>query len=806
MKAIKYLFCLSALLMAACSDIDEPIVSTPDGWFIGYDEAQATITRYGRHHTLSLTLPEGETVLASSEASWLHLATDTLSADGYLDFYADANTGAARRTADILFTSVANTEKQFAITITQCSEADEADNAVEDLYHVGSGFNAYAEYQSENSLKNAVIDIELLEAWAADDLFQPIQTEHRAEMSFEVFTAQSLRQMSSKLSKTTQSNANVLFYRKTVERIKNICTKTIDEQAMGYARLQKIVATRSIDEGALKYIIDKSNTRATEGLPFTDGFQNIYNGIINNPSQRDKLIDTMIDTYGTHLVTRASMGCSIDYAVTFSCHTNQSSTEDIERQCKQVFGKNTNENHTNYSQSVTSSVNSSTTFQIAGGTAATQDALRNAIYNIRTADDVLPTDKLQAWQASITPADADSTEGRKNLAVLDFHFIPIWQLFPESLRAAIQEQVIKKGEQSNNKSIFTDNELGTDNYEISLPYMRQKFGIDNFSTAASATQARIIYQGKTPVVEVCHEYVPKIRGDRRITVYYPIRQGVAQIGMGIFPGDGEGNAPAYLIFSEGDCYVNPIDGYGSSDRIEILYYLHGRLYTEMYDTYVLPTAQCGYQVQDEYLNYYHTTGQKISYPMVKIGSGYWLRCNMKDKMGFGTPTNPSNPNSTYRAEEIVTDGMLYTHTYKGQAVRTLNDNKSVYGRDTDDVTGEATLWYLPMKNDVDHLFTYLGRNAKAMFAGQPSGFEAQFAGYRGNYDVFTGANLGVTPAIYGKGEYCCIVSKDVDNNDYVHVFANDYTIPAINPHSYVNNNWYTVRLFRTARYKHPDLK
>ncbi len=807
MKTIKYLFCIAALLMAACSDNDEPIVPNPipDRWTIGYDEAQTTVTRYGRYHTLSLTLPEGKEVIASCEASWLHLSADTVYTDGYLDFFADANTDARSRTADIIFTSVTQADKRFALTITQHGEADNADNAMEDLYHVGNGFDAYAEYQSDKSLKGVVIDMNSLKGWAGEQTFQPVQDQGRAELIFEVFTSHSLREMSSKLSETTQKSTNLLFYRKTVERIKNVCTTKIDDQILGYARMQKIVATRSIDEGALKYIVDKCNTRATEDLPFTAEFRKTYNDILNNPSQRDGLIETMIKTYGTHLVTSASMGGSIDYAVTFSRFVSTSISENIERQCEQVFGKNTGEDNRDFSKSITSELNTSNTFQMMGGGESARKALQTSIDNITKADQVLPAEQIQEWLASIQSSDLATEQGRQKLAVVNFHFIPIWQLFPESLHAAIQEGIIKQGEKSNNNSIFSNNELGTDNYELSLPYMRQKFGIDNFSTATNATQARIIYQGKTPVVEVCNEYVPKIRGDRRIPVYYPIRQGVAQIGMGIFPGDGEGNAPAQLIFSDGDCYVNPIDGYGSHDRIDTLYYIHGRLYTDMYNTYVVPTAQCGYQVKDEYLSYFHATGKTIDYPIVKIGSGFWARCNMKDEMYFGVPRNFNDPYSKYYYEEEVKNGMLYANIYYGQYWYALDDNKSVYGPDTDPITGNSLLWYLPMREDVDNLFAYLGHNAKAMFAGQPSGFEAQFAGYRGRYDILTGKIFADSEGYYhGQDQICCIVSKDQDQNNYVHVLAGDYTIPVINPNASINDNWFAVRLYRSANYHHQE--
>ena len=43
-------------------------------------------------------------------------------------------------------------------------------------------------------------------------------------------------------------------------------------------------------------------------------------------------------------------------------------------------------------------------------------------------------------------------------------------------------------------------------------------------------------------------------------------------------GDGAGNPPAFLTFSDGDVYVMPIKGKDAFERVDTVYYLHGNIY------------------------------------------------------------------------------------------------------------------------------------------------------------------------------------------------------------------------------------
>ena len=102
---------------------------------------------------------------------------------------------------------------------------------------------------------------------------------------------------------------------------------------------------------------------------------------------------------------------------------------------------------------------------------------------------------------------------------------------------------------------------------------------------------KVLYRDKTPIMEICSEYVPKIRTDRRITMFYPINNGRTNHGQGLFPGDRDGNRPAFVSFYQGQCYVEPIENYGYYDQVTKAYYMHGNLYERDFGIYCRPMAK-----------------------------------------------------------------------------------------------------------------------------------------------------------------------------------------------------------------------
>ena len=704
-----YLLLMVLLALASCREDNPPLPTV--AWSITMDDN--VVECYERYYSL-YTIQSGDadtTLVLSTTADWLTLMADTLPDDGILQIHTEANTEVKGRTADILVTSVTNPEHSALLTIYQRGLGDYDDNSTDtdplSDYRVGWGFNAFEEYKSLNSLRGKVIDPALLAAFDSDTTFHSLQEVVRGREEFNIYTSHSLQEMSSVLTKTMTSETSFLGVKKTIHRYSMICTNDVKEQACAYARLQKTVATRSIDAGALLYIVGLNDGITTERLPFTDEFRAKYDDIIQteNPSQRDDLIKEMIDTFGTHLIVEASVGCMLDLVLTFDKQSSYDFEKTAEETCKKIFGRSSSSQSSSTTEHTTCTINNSNAFQIKGGSAESKQNIEEAINEMTTANQ-LSSDIVMNWLSGVSFSSLHNEEERKNLDVVDFRFIPIWKLFSDnSVQARMQEYVMNMSERSD--CAFTDNELSTDNYAIDLTRHDMQFKDSHLS---ETSLVKILYINNNPIIEICEEYVPKIRSDRRITVFYPIFNGRTRIGQGLFPGDGEGNPPAALTFSEGDVYVDPIDGYSCYDKIETAYYMHGSLYVSNYG---IPCNHYDSFVEDYYLSLF-----KKMYPVVKIGSGYWTRCYIKEKMGWLALVD----NGGWEKAEALVNNVLFACIHYGRHENNGIENVFSYEEFNDD------LWSLPRSTDINYLVNYLDNNLKLLFKGQCSGFNAEFLG------------------------------------------------------------------------------
>ena len=636
-------------------------------------------------------------------------------------------------------------------------------------------------------MRGRIIDVAKLQSYDSDDTFHSTQEVLRGRESFTITNAWSLQEMSSKLTQEMVATTSFLGVKKTTHRFKDVATRDVRDQACVYARLQKTVASRSIDDGAVRYIVNLPSEELTYGLPFSAEFQETYNTILATSGDAQKgAIQKMLDDYGTHLITEASVGCMMDMALTFEKSQSYDMETTAETTCRSIFGRSSGKGSLSMDSHLTCRINNSNCIQIFGGSAEKRNALISQVQNLTEASQLSP-DAVEEWLSSVSAGMLK--DSRENLEVIDFHFIPIWELFSNpSVRGLIQQQVIERSSRSD--CSFTEAELSIDNYEIDLtnPWLT------SFGTGSNATLvrlARLDDNWRTPILEICQEYVPKICSDRRITVLYPIFQGITRLGQGLFPGDGTGNPPAILTFSDGDVFVNPIDGYGYRDQIQKAYYIHGNLYTDSYEMGI--NRNHNLIVEDEWLHLFSHKGVDGAgnYPIVKIGSGFWSRCNATDKLGFAT---------TYRGR-----------SQSSETVIKVNGRDMLFANVFDDLNPELTsirnftardslMWNLPTSKDLNDLRIYIGNNTKSLFKNQMTGFDAEFAGYYGTYDLINNVDCGFYDWLYAN-QYCFIAFRDDASKGTALILSPDYTSSSKEFTKDVKNR-YPVRPFRNKIFRH----
>ncbi len=792
-RRLAYIFllvtCVAALWACSDNDLDQQGGNVVK-WSVELADG-SMLDAASHYHTLEATIsgerPQG-TIRLSTDADWLTFDTDTLRADGEFDVLPEANVQGVSRSAEIVFT---NTEDGTVCkaTVTQEKYDGENDDPTQP-YHIGYGYSVFDEYMSTNSFRNSVINLAKLQKLDTDTSFVSRQESVRGFVDYEYFSAYSLEDMQRKLVESSTSKTDLLAYNKTVKRFTEITKNSTNENYYALARMKRTVGLSSLDVGAVNYVFHNTELISKQQLPFSTEFYYFYNILTTSPAARTQLIRKFLDRFGTHVIVSAKLGGSIELLTTYNRDSVANLSETTENVFKYFMGSNTSTASKNSINSITSSFSNDASYEVIGGSDETRNALIDDIKSLGTnGKNKLSSDKLAAWLSSINYSALLDSEKRKTLGEVDFTFVPIWDLFADqSLRKEILSVVMEK---ANANTLYNMHALGVDNYAIPLK------GNVEFSNSSTASLVHVLCRedSKEPIAEICNEYVPKIRSDKRITVIYPIVNGTTRITQGIFPGDGE-NAPSFLSFAKGDVYVKPLDGYKTTDKLDTLYYIHGTL-SDNNEGIRIPSVK--------FVNKEHKlqfSNSSSSYPVVKIGSGYWTRSDMRDYMAWGYYYRGKFRSAEWRGSDYSFALIRYTN-----APTFLAANSTVYGL-KGNVDGKRTRWYVPRIEDKDNLSEYVGRNLKSLLAGQQSGFEANFLGRDAAVNPATGQDYS-TPQREDQGKCCYIVFKNVSTSNNIDLvdeasvlaFKPDYTLETLSGGD-ISYYYYPVRLFRTNSYNY----
>ena len=159
-----------------------------------------------------------------------------------------------------------------------------------------------------------------------------------------------------------------------------------------------------------------------------------------------------------------------------------------------------------------------------------------------------------------------------------------------------------------------------------------RLSIPDFSNSDSAEgQANsLVYDvkaGDKTVARICNEYVPDYSNKTRATVVYPVNGGVIDYASG-FVADNGGT----LVWN-GESYTYSA---GSKDALKELFIIDNQIFPEAVAYSVVNDAELEQFVLSD------NAGTK--YPLVKVGTQYWMRGNLSTKSyvdGTPIPTNLS---------------------------------------------------------------------------------------------------------------------------------------------------------------------
>ena len=694
---IRRLVCLAAVLplLVACYDdpenIEPPVEPSAT---IALSESEVTIGSLGRYYTVGISdvAPDDSVVTAVPSDGWVEV-DELLSSS--LRIYVHPNTDERRREAEVLLTTACGGNVRLAVI--QRSDADSDDNALsagETLMvqgRVGFGYNLMYDYMDVKSATECVFDYNQL-VLAEKDYGTIVAQDRRNRLDYTLHTAYSIAEMAENLMSEQTDGVKFLGLSKKVTKYKSVQTFESNKQSYGFAKISKTVATRYIDVGKIDALIREGRTDI-----FTSEFRSYYEAVLQDPSEGN--VENLVRKYGTHVVTYADLGGRLEYTINFKAE--QVSRDEMERTMKYKNG-NMKDSDTQRRKEQLSNINSSMNVTVYGGSEETRKALQLASPTTDT-NQQIPVALLAAWTNTIVNDPAHMA----NLTMSNCHLTPIWQLFPqEAPRNAVLAYILRMSE----------------NLVLS-PEMRELLGIsgyrkfkvddlkpDGFGTGVKSTLVKVGYVNRIPMLEICNEYVPEIRGDKRVTIFYPIVAQRSNIRRGIFPGNGE-NPPCEVSFDDdGGCYVCQLEGYKYGDRIDSLYYIDGALYDS--DMHV-PVLEAKADIREQVLEYEETgSSRKGTFSLVKIGPYYWTRESVVAGSFY-----PANTN--YNTLKRITRRDWAEHPYE-----------LVFNKYTVSPFGvEEEKWFFPSIKDINILLGYIGNNMKPLFPNQQSGFDISFDGY-----------------------------------------------------------------------------
>jgi len=816
----KGLLLLLVFALCACrddSDITLPetgawvatVVGAEDGdvtlaWRASYESVTVSISGCGPETQKVVVSVGGQTAAHSDE--WLTVASDTLAADSIVAFTTTTNDSGQRRSATLTFTDADDDARHATLVITQLSASDADDNGSDaraDLY-VGYGYDIYKALESPMAVrtKEPVLNLDMLRQQNIAAQYEVVQDCRLARTETRYVTTNDIHAYGKNLSEQQTGDENNHFEGcrencVTAEQLIAEAKGKLEHHNIGHGSFEKAVAARVIDRAALL------DLRRTTGVPFTDAFTDrLWHIQHATGSQRNKLIEQLLVDYGTHVIIQADLGGRIDYTFAMQKTTAFNSVQEMKEEIDYTLGRIADSDRTDKSRMPVTSKSHSGAITVAGGSEATRRQLEADIRGLNGNSQINPG-HITDWLASINYSP--NPENDPNLEVIHFEVIPLWDLVWDSLRDDIRNATFAMVSRSD--CALPASFTGTDIYEIQADGRdRDLFNFPNDQTTNSPNDqslCRLLYFDGEPVLEVCSEYVPKIRTDERVTIVYPIYKQQIRLNQGLFLGDGI-HQPAQVGFSKGDCYVFSIPELNPGEHINTFYYVNGNLLLDN-PTNVSGLTGKDRKVMDDVFYYYY--GDVEQTPIVKVGSLFWTRRDISHHMGFTLDPNARRT----KLDEYLVDDVLYTRFYNDIGYYSRQDNEWIWGEKPNTFyEGNPNMrWYLPTSDDIQYLYAFLGFNPKALFLGQVSGFNAGFNGYYGIHDVVNHRSFGD-----GKNNvrykdqlnvFAIRMQEDEDGADII-VLDRNYRFTTYQATGDWHDDFFPVRPVRGFMFEYPTIK
>lgn len=805
----------AATMCVACADHDDDLTpASPkpqQAWVVrvaghGSDSAVPALSWRAAYESLTVSLSgrseQTRAIVVTASEPWLTLSRDTLPADSIIAFTTATNQSGQRRSATLTLTDAHDPSLTAQLQVEQLSQSDQSANGdPRDQLYLGYGYDVYKALESPMAVraKAPILDYDRLPDAGGKGLYQMIQDCHLSRLTTRYVSATDIHVFGRDLTEQQTGDADHRFEGcnqecMALERLLEPGHGTMEQQNFGHGTIEKTVASRIIDRASLM------DLQRRDVVPFSEAFADRLRRIryvLTGEERRQAVIQTLVD-FGTHVIVQVDLGGRIDYNFSMQKSSSFNTVEEMRKEVEYTMGRLADTDRSTMARATSSSKSKVGAITVSGGSEATRRQIEADVQRLTTSSQLDPV-HLAEWLASISYSD--QFERDPSLAITHFELMPLWDVVTADVRSDFLEATFALSQRSDCQlpSQFT----GTDIYEVSTAD-DALFRFDDAAASADRSLCHLLYIDGEPVVEVCSEYVPKIRTDERVVIVYPIYQHKIRLNRGLFIGDGI-HQPAFVGFSGADCYVNPIDSMPPGRRLDRLFYVNGTLFP--YNPTSLTNLTGGTRtVQDDC--YYYVGSDIQRTPIVKLGSKFWTRHDISYEMGFTLDPESAEASS----DDYLIDDVLYTRFYHDLGYYAGKDNAWTWGWQPNTFYGTQanTKWYLPTAYDARELLAFIGFNPKALYRGQVSGWEAQFSGYYGTNDLIHGGSFGDGQnALRYRGERNFIATRTNEEgnaNAVVLVLDKDYHFRLYATEGLWHDDYFPVRPMRGFMFTYPTLK
>ncbi len=579
---------------------------------------------------------------------------------------------------------------------------------LERKHRLGYGYDIFGGFVVDSSFsQKAVLDYNFM--LIQEQLGTQMITEDlRHVEELEIISANTLTELSSKLTKRETKGGSFLGCGKTTTETTEIFKEKTVDQECGMIRLKQIVTSRTIDLGAVQSVLRQSNRDSLYSADFLRAIRLVKQNLANEERRKDALRN-LYRNFGSHLVLSADLGGEIRVNTVAERETSIESSNSVTMISKKIFGKKTSESVSTYNTSTESdNIHYKVELTMTGGSVESQKIIKDKAdendYNHQITDD-----EIIQWQSSIQFLVERSED--YNASMVDCRLIPLYDIIydPEVAEAFKQYLV----------SINATQKEPSDSQIPAICSLSDLHPVTPESTEEEL-YAKCIRVQDTLRAVISSEYIPSIRSDKPCLVAYPIVSGRPFMYAGVFVGDSE-HLPGMVRWLGNNCLYEPnevfaSDTLGYTDLLDDKGQLKS-LYLYWGAVQMLPNEQVNCQEKGKFstarMNVPDSVCTLPNPKVVKVGPHYWTRFPMVLK------------SSRQELSQFQSHGTAYLST----------------GGDPDKWTTENREWtsYLPTSTQARSVMLFLNGRSELM---ENSYYKRIGVSYNENgSEVFEGANM-----------------------------------------------------------------